>query len=334
MRSGLARIARGNTVRHGDSGGAARRVLRGRRRRGGGPGPVRAQARAAAGRGDRRGRRPEEGGRGGQPHRDGPRRHHRHRHLRDHRRGDQPQRPGDRPELRAGRHHLRLQRAELLRAGVDDPGLGLGLHLLLRDARRAGGVDHRLGPDPGVRRVGRRGGRRLGRIPAVAAGLAVRHQPAGLDRRPARRRRHVQPAGRRARARRDRAAVRRRAREHPRQRRHGRLQAHRPDDVRRPRRLRDPLPRRRRRGRLLPLRVAWHVGRGRRGRADLLRLHRLRRGLDLRRGGREAATGPADRDRRLAGDRDADLHRRRPRRRRPGAGREARRLPRRRWPTR
>ena len=38
--------------------------------------------------------------------------------------------------------------------------------------------------------------------------------------------------------------------------------------------------------------------------ADLLRLHRLRRGLDLERGGQEPAARPADRDHRLAGDRD------------------------------
>ena len=203
---------------------------------------------------DRRRRRPAPRGRRGQPHRDGPGRHHRHRHLRDHRRGDQPLGPGDRPVLRARRRHLRLQRAVLLRAGLDDPGLRLGLHVLLRHARRARRLDHRLGPDPRVRRLGRRGGGRLGRLPAVAAGLAVRHQPARRDRRPARRRRHVQPARRLPRARGDGAAVRRRARERAHQHRDRRVQARRPGAVHRPRRLRAALPRGRRRRRLLPLR--------------------------------------------------------------------------------
>ena len=67
----------------------------------------------------------------------------------------------------------------LRRAGLVDPGLGQRVHLRLRDAGRAGRVDHRLGPDPRVRRVGGGGRRRLGRLPEVAAGLAVRHHAPG-----------------------------------------------------------------------------------------------------------------------------------------------------------
>ena len=144
----------------------------------------------------------------------GHRRHHRHRHLRDHRRGDR--------RLRARRSSssfvlagvtCALLRALLRRAGVDDPGLRQRLHLRLRDAGRARRLDHRLGPDPRVRRLGRGGRRRLGRLPQRPARLAVRRQPARLDRRPARRGRHGQPAGRLPRARRRRAADLRRARE-------------------------------------------------------------------------------------------------------------------------
>ena len=61
------------------------------------------------------------------------------------------------------------------------------VHVRVRDARRAGRLDHRLGPDPRVRRVGRRGRGRLGRLPQRAARLRVR-----LD---AARRRSRQPPG-------------------------------------------------------------------------------------------------------------------------------------------
>ena len=104
--------------------------------------------------------RPRHGGEGrvaaarrrpARPDRARPRRDHRHRHLRHHRRGDRRLRPGDHPVLRPRRRHLRVLRALLRRAGLVDPGLGQRLHVLLRDARRARGVDHRLGPDPRVR---------------------------------------------------------------------------------------------------------------------------------------------------------------------------------------
>ena len=58
-----------------------------------------------------------------------------------------------------------------------------------------------------------------------------------------------------------------------------------------------------------------------RGGADLLRLHRLRRGLDGKRGDRQPAAQPADRDRRLARDRHDPLH--------PGGRGGRRRAPRR-----
>ena len=66
-------------------------------------------------------------------------------------------------------------------------------------------------------------------------------------------------------------------------------------------------------------------GRRRRDRrvADLLRLHRLRRGVDLGRGDEEPEPRPPDRDRRLARDRHRAVHHRRARRRRRAAVRPA-----------
>ena len=59
------------------------------------------------------------------------------------------------------------------------PVVGLGLHLRLRHARRAGRLDHRLGPDHRVRGRQRRGGDLLvGLLPGAAARL--RHRLAGL----------------------------------------------------------------------------------------------------------------------------------------------------------
>ena len=67
---------------------------------------------------------------------------------------------------------------------------------------------------------------------------------------------------------------------------------------------------------------------------DLLRLHRLRRGLDRERGVQEPGTRPADRDRRLAGDLHRVLHPGRDRRDRPRCrpSSSARATPR--WPPR
>ena len=71
-------------------------------------------------------------------------------------------------------HHLLRPRGRdvpvlgllLRRTGLVDPGLGQRVHLRLRDPGRAGRVDHRLGPDPRVRRGGGGGRRGLGRLPA------------------------------------------------------------------------------------------------------------------------------------------------------------------------
>ena len=60
--------------------------------------------------------------------------------------------------LRRRRHRLRAGRALLRRVRLHRPGGRLRLHLLLRHARRAARLDHRLGPDAGVR--ARRGGGR------------------------------------------------------------------------------------------------------------------------------------------------------------------------------
>ena len=89
------------------------------------------------------------------------------RHRRDHRRRHlHADRQGGRGVRRPGRGVLVRDRGVLLRAGrallrgvrLDRAGVGLGLHVLLRDARRAGRLDHRLGPDPRAD-AGRLGGR-------------------------------------------------------------------------------------------------------------------------------------------------------------------------------
>ena len=83
--------------------------------------------------------------------------------------------------LRAGRPLLR-------RAGVDDPGGRQRVHLRLRLVGRAGRLDHRLGPDPGVRAERGHRRRRLVRLlrelpprprPVAAAGA---HRRARIDR--------------------------------------------------------------------------------------------------------------------------------------------------------
>ena len=277
------------------------------------PGALRPQADGTPRPRDGRGRRAQARRRRPRPHGARHRRHHRHRHLRHHRRGDRGRRPLDRPVLRAGRHHLPVLGALLRRARVVDPGFGQRLHVRVRDARRAGRLDHRLGPDPRVRRVGRRGGGGLGRLPAEPARLAVRHQPARLDLRPAGRRGQLQPAGDVPRPGRDGGADLRHPRKRAGQHDHGRRQD--PDPrVLHPRGLR--LDQRRQLLAVGPERCERH---GRRGRSHLLRLHRVRRGVDVGRGGDERPTRPADRDHRLAAHRDAALHPRRDRCGRTGA---------------
>ena len=194
----------------------------------------------------------------------------------DHRRGDR-RRPGRRSSSRSSSPaspalFSALSYAEL---AAIDPGLRQRLHLRLRHAGRARGLDHRLGPDPRVRRLGRGGRRRLGRqYLNELLDDAVRLHAARRDRQPAgrRRRRSTCPrsfivlaiTG---------AADRRRARERAREHGHGRASRSRslaffivarPSPAFNSDNLTPFAPERLRRRR-------------RRRRADLLRLHRLRR---------------------------------------------------------
>ena len=117
-------------------------------------------------RADQRGRQPQraQAGVGGRrSDHVGDRRRHRRRHLRFDRfgcrRADRAKRrdhsrwrrPGARPVVPAPRRVLRVGGAVLLRARGDDPTGRQRLRVFVRDPRRAGGVDHRLGPDPQVR---------------------------------------------------------------------------------------------------------------------------------------------------------------------------------------
>ena len=86
-------------------------------------------------------------------------RHHRHRHLRaDRPGGRRARRPGRRAVDDRRRHCQRARRDLLCRVRLVRAGRRLGLHLRLRHARRARGVDHRLGPGARVR-ARRRDGR-------------------------------------------------------------------------------------------------------------------------------------------------------------------------------
>ena len=79
----------------------------------------------------------------------------------------------------AARRRLRARGALLRGARAMIPQAGQRLRLLLRDARRAGRVDHRLGPDPRVRGRQRRGRDLVGRLLHDAA-ARLRRQPAGV----------------------------------------------------------------------------------------------------------------------------------------------------------
>ena len=123
------------------------------------------------------------------PHRPRRRRHDRRRHLRHdrhrhrRRRAAARRRAGDRALVPAHRAHLRV-RGTVLR-GVRGHGadLGLGLHLRVRVAGRAGGLDHRLGPDRGVRGgEHRRGDRVVGVLPGAADPLRRLAPGLALDR--------------------------------------------------------------------------------------------------------------------------------------------------------
>ena len=75
--------------------------------------------------------------------------------------------------------HLRVRGALLRRVRGHGADLGLGLHLRLRLAGRAGRLDHRMGPDRRVRGgKHRRGDRLVGVLPGAA--LALRRGAAGL----------------------------------------------------------------------------------------------------------------------------------------------------------
>ena len=67
--------------------------------------------------------------------------------------------PGYRAVVHPVGRSMRLRRTLLRRIRLADPDRRLGLHLRLRDAGRDLRLDHRLGPDPGIRL--RRGDRRL-----------------------------------------------------------------------------------------------------------------------------------------------------------------------------
>ena len=232
------------------------------------------------------------GGRPARPDRARHRRDHRHRHLRHPRRGDRRRRAGDHALVHPRRHHVRLLGALLRRAGLEHPGLRQRLHVRLRDDGRARGVDHRLGPDPRVRRLGGGGRGRLGQyfndlldslfglslpeslanppgeggafnLPAVFLVLAVTALLIFGVRESARTNAVMVVDQARDRRPLHRAGV------------HG-LRHRQPVAV-------QPGGLRRRRDR--------RVG-------DLLRLHRLRRDLHLGRGGREPGAQPADRDHR------------------------------------
>ena len=88
---------------------------------------------------------------------------HRHRHLR----ADRHRRVAERrPGARAVDDHLggrlRVRGAVLRRVRGDGAGGGQRVHLRLRDGRRALRLDHRLGPDPRVRAQRRRRSRSAG----------------------------------------------------------------------------------------------------------------------------------------------------------------------------
>ena len=203
----------------------------------------------------------------------------------------------------------------LRRVRVDGAGRRVGVHVLLRNARRDGRLDHRLGPDPGAdaRCLGRRAGlehlpgdlprrdrhhlallRRAGRLRRLPLGSLqpCRRAPGGRAD-DADRHRHQgvaagqpRPGGGQALHRpvRDhrRPVLRVRCQlppVHPAGSRPDRLQW--PHAAAAPGHLRD---------RATDLRRARHHLRGVRG---LLRLHRLRRRRDHRGGGQQPAEGPA-----------------------------------------
>ena len=234
------------------------------------------------------------------------RRHHRHGHLR-------ADRPGRRGQRRAGHRPVdgprRLRqcagRPVLRRVRVDRAGRRFGLHLRLRHARRVRRLDHRLGSRARVR-AGR--GDRRGGLVGLRRQLPARprhHLSGGAERGPRHRggagqRRHrdgrLQPAGRAHHRAGDDPARRRHPGVGAGQRRHrGRQGRGGPPRHRRRHRLREH-------GELASVRAAQHrdvrrvrVERRRPGgRRHLLRVHRLRRGVDRGAGSPQPAEGHAE----------------------------------------
>ena len=101
-------------------------------------------------------------------------------HLHHHRvHGGQHHRPGDLDLVRHRRDRLRAGRAVLRRVRLDRAGRGQRLHVLLRDVRRVRRLDHRLGPDPGVR--GRRGRRGQGLVELSGHGVRLRRRHSAIS---------------------------------------------------------------------------------------------------------------------------------------------------------
>ena len=100
------------------------------------------------------------------PDRTGRRRHDRHRALRaDRLRRQGGRRPVPHVVVPAGRRRLRLRRALLFGDGQHGPRGRQRLHLRLCDPGRAGRLDHRLGPHPGIRHRVQLRRRRLVQLP-------------------------------------------------------------------------------------------------------------------------------------------------------------------------
>ena len=88
-------------------------------------------------------------------------------------------RPGADPLVHPAGRRVRAGGALLRGAGGDDSAGRQRLRVFVRHARRAGGVDHRLGPDARVRRRQRRRRDLVGRLLQLAAARR-RHRPAGV----------------------------------------------------------------------------------------------------------------------------------------------------------
>ena len=270
----------------------------------------------------RRGGGPQDGqdARAVQHHGDGYRRHHRGGDLRpDGHGGGAIRRAGHHPVLRAGRNRLRFRRAVLRRTGGDAARQRQHLHLHLCNARRGLRLDHRLGPDPGVRHGRVHGCRRVVRLRRQPAAQRRDHLPpcpcgcpldGGQTAGWRHRRRDCQPARGVHRTGADGPAGFRHQGIGPPQQHHGRHQAHRRHRVHRRRSflhrssaLASVHPRQH--GRVRPFRLERHSPRFRRG---VLRLPRLRLRVHGGAGGQQSPTRHADRHHGVAGDLHSAVH--------------------------